>query len=79
MRGTGMGAEVSYLVCEGQVSVRTGAATLVVATMVAMVALPPLIDRDDLVLENGLGDRLVPRAPVLEVQALEEGTAKPVG
>ena len=54
------------------------AAMLVVVTMVAMVSLPPLIDRDDLVLGNRPSERLVSRAAVLVVQALEEGMAEPV-
>ena len=62
----------------GQASIRAWAAALVVVTMVAMVALPPLIDRDYLVLGNGLGERPIPLAAVLDVHALEEGTAKPV-
>jgi hypothetical protein len=59
-------------------SVRASASALVVVTVVAMVALPPLIDRDYLVLENRLGEWLIPRAAVLEVHTLEERTAKPV-
>ena len=54
----------------GQASIRAWAAALVVVTMVAMVALPPLIDRDHLVLGNGLGERPVPLAAVLDVHAL---------
>jgi hypothetical protein len=51
---------------------------LVVVTVVAMVALPPLIDSDDLVLGNRLGERPVPLATALEVQALEEGETQPM-
>jgi hypothetical protein len=61
-----------------KVSAQARAAVLVVVTVVAMVSLPTLIDRDDLVLGNRLSERLVPRPAVLNVQALEEGMAEPV-
>jgi hypothetical protein len=54
------------------------AAVLVVVTVVAMVALPPLIDGDDRVLGHWLSERPIPRATALEVQSLEEGPAEPV-
>jgi len=54
------------------------AAVLVVVTMVAMVSLPSLIDRDDLVLGNRLSEWLISRASIFKVQALEEGMAEPV-
>ena len=51
---------------------------LVVVTMVAMVSLPPLIDRNDSVLGHWGGKWAVPRAAFLKVQPLGEGTAEPV-
>jgi hypothetical protein len=52
------------------------AAMLVVVTVVAMVSLFELIDCDDLISGNGLSQRLVPRAAILKVHALEEGMAE---
>jgi hypothetical protein len=49
-----------------------------VVAMVAMVPFPPLIDRDDRVLGNWRSERLVPRAAVFKVHALEEGMAESV-
>ena len=59
-------------------SVRALTSALVVVTVVAMVALPPLIDCDNLIFGDRLGEWLVPRTAILEVHALEERTAKPV-
>ena len=59
-------------------SVRPTAAVLVVVTVVAMVSLPPLIDRHDRVPWNWLSERPIPWATILKVQALEEGMADPV-
>ena len=50
----------------------------IVVAVVAVVPFPPFIDRHDLVLRNWRGERLVPRATVLKVQALGEETAKPL-
>jgi hypothetical protein len=68
-----------HLALQGRIaSVRARVGVLVVVTVVAMVALPPLIDSDDLVLGNRLGERPVPLATALEVQALEKGATQPM-
>lgn len=45
--------------------------------MVAMVALPSVIGRDDGIFGDGRRQGSVPLTPVLKVHALEEGAAKP--
>jgi hypothetical protein len=53
-------------------------AVLVVVTVVAMIPFPPLIDGHDGVLGKWRSERPIPLASFLNVQALDEGTAKPV-
>jgi len=50
---------------------------LVVAPVVAVVALPPAVGRDDGIFGDGGGKGSVPWATILELQPLDKATPKP--